>query len=54
MLVVGLINVTTVLKPDLGTFVVSIMLLAFAAVVASYLPVRRVAKVDPMVTLCYE
>jgi predicted permease len=43
------------LKPrDPATLVMSVMLLAIVAAVASFLPARRASKVDPMMALRYE
>jgi putative ABC transport system permease protein len=39
---------------DATTFILSTFLLAGAAALASHIPTRRAAKVDPMVALRYE
>jgi putative ABC transport system permease protein len=39
---------------DPATFILSTLLLGAAAALASYLPARRAARVDPMVALRYE
>jgi len=39
---------------DAATFILSTLLLGMAAALASYLPARRAARVDPMVALRYE
>jgi len=39
---------------DPATFVCTALVLGFTALVASYLPARRAAKVDPLEALKYE